>query len=181
MQEQNIILYWTMYISTIIFNTILFIFGSYVLIKVCKTNRLIFPIAIVVSLLVFSVASVVALIAFDFLKRLYQGDTVTCHDGIGTAACKGKILAYVQTYIVGEIVKSAAENTSLWVFCYKYFESSVIFPFIVKREAAPKWLMVLLKVTFWVILVINIYFTTVMQVNVYKLVLDIWFPNKNVN
>ena len=130
MQERNIILYWTMYTSTIIFNTILFVFGSYVLIKVCKTTTLSFPIAIVASLLVFSVAGVVALIAFDFLRRLYQGDTVTCHDGIGTAACKDKIYFNVQTYIVAEIVKGAAENTSLWVFCYKYFESSVIFPFI---------------------------------------------------
>lgn len=131
MQERNIILYWTIYTSTIIFNTILFVFGSYVLIKVCKTNRLIFPIAIIASLLVFSVAGVVALIAFDFLRRLYQGDTVTCDDGIGKAACKGEILAYVQTYIVAQIVKNSTENTSLWVFCYKYFESSVIFPFIV--------------------------------------------------
>jgi len=85
----------SLFASTIILNAILFAFDFYVLIRVCMTKRLMFPITIVASLLVYSLASIVAFIASNFLIRLYQGNDITCDEGEGLPVCNNKILGYL--------------------------------------------------------------------------------------
>jgi hypothetical protein len=78
---------------------------------------------------------------------------------------------------VAEILRSGFEDTALWVFCFKYFESSVVFPFIVTRTPLPTWLNVVLKGTFWLILAASWYFTTAAELNEYHMIKDIWFKD----
>jgi hypothetical protein len=61
----------SLFLSTIFINAVLFAFGVFVLLKVCKTEKIIFPMSIILCMLIYSVSCVLDFTEIRWLISYY--------------------------------------------------------------------------------------------------------------
>ena len=165
--------FWLLFWMTMIFNVMLFVSGIYVMVRVCKIAKMVFPIAVVACLLLYSLCSTLGFCSLTWLFKYFAGE-ITCTDLVATLCKENALIAHMKGFAVTESLGSAAESSGLWLFSFKYFESSILLPFIVENNLPPKWLATSLKITQWIILALNCYFAISTEVTLYKLAYEIY-------
>lgn len=156
-------LYTCLIVSTIAFNTVLIIAGIYAMTKVCKSAKLLFPLTILSTLIIYSVGSIASCFIMDWLRNYFE----TCDLSQGICQ-QSELTTYLELHSLSVIASGIAECTSLWLYCFKYFESSLLFPYIIAQLSVPTSLSVGLKISFWVLLLASYYFVCAMQIDSYR-------------